>query len=165
MVERDKNHPSIIIWSLGNEGGRGVNIGHMARWVRARDPSRLVHYENDWTAAHSDIWTHMYTWHDEVERIGRYEESFDGYGYQKNEVHELAEADCLQWAKQRKAKPFLLIEYAHAMGNGPGGLVEYQQLFEKYPRLQVSLIALQWLTISGRVYLGMDRSRYQADNV
>lgn len=139
MVERDKNHPSIIVWSLGNEGGRGINIGHMAEYLRSRDPSRPIHYENDWTAQHSDIWSHMYTWHEEVDRIGRHEETFDGYGYQKGEAQLLSRDNLVEWSESRKSKPFLLVEYGHAMGNGPGGLLEYQQLFEKYPRLQASL--------------------------
>lgn len=137
MVERDKNHPSIIIWSLGNEGHRGVNIKHMSDWIRSRDSSRLVHYENDWTAAYSDIWSHMYTWHEEVDRIGQGKEVFDGYGYQRGEVQELDPKDEAEWAAARNKKPFLIIEYGHAMGNGPGGIKEYQELFEKYPRLQV----------------------------
>lgn len=137
MVERDKNHPSIIIWSIGNESGRGCNIRHMTDWIRNRDISRLVHYENDWTAAHSDIWSHMYTWHEELETIGKGKEVFDGYGYQKGEVHDLDPQDRTFWEAERKKKPFLLVEYGHAMGNGPGGIKEYHQLFEKYPRLQV----------------------------
>lgn len=137
LIERDKNHPSVVLWSIGNEAGRGLNIGRMADWVRRRDPSRPVHYENDWTAAHSDIWTHMYTWHEEVERIGRGEEVFDGYGYQKGEVSGLTARDRELWESKRKEKPFVLVEYGHAMGNGPGGIREYQELFEKYPRLQV----------------------------
>lgn len=140
MVERDKNHPSIILWSLGNESHRGINIGHMASWIRSRDTSRPIHYENDWTAEHSDIWSHMYTWYEEVDRIGRYEEVFDGYGYQKGEVDEIEPGEVERLDKARREKPFLLIEYGHAMGNGPGGLKEYTELFEKYPRLQVSLL-------------------------
>lgn len=88
--------------------------------------------------AHSDIWTHMYTWHEEVERVGRYEEGFDGYGYQRGELNDLDPKDVAEWSAARKKKPFVLIEYGHAMGNGPGGLLEYQKLFHKYPRLQVS---------------------------
>ncbi|WWD22206.1 hypothetical protein CI109_106697 [Kwoniella shandongensis] len=140
MVERDKNHPSIVLWSLGNEAYRGFNIGLMANCVRSRDSSRPVHYENDWTGEHSDIWTHMYTWPEEIERIGKREETFDGYGYQKREVSLLTEADRVRLEKSRREKPFIAIEYGHSMGNGPGGLLEYQQIFEKYPRLQGGFI-------------------------
>jgi beta-galactosidase len=137
LVERDKNHPCNIIWSLGNESGRGINIGAMAKWVRSRDPSRPVLYEHDWTAHEVDVWCHMYTWHEEVARIGRGEEKFDGYGYSKGEVERLDPEERAAMAARRNKMPFLLLEYGHAMGNGPGGLREYQNLFEQYPRLQV----------------------------
>ena len=121
MVERDKNHPSIVIWSLGNEAGVGRNLGHMADWIRHRDPSRPIHYEGDITCAHVDVYSRMYPAHAEVDLIG-----------QRKEVPlEDAELD-----KRRRAMPFILCEYAHAMGNGPGGLLEYRDLFEKHPRCQ-----------------------------
>lgn len=141
LVERDKNHASIIIWSIGNESGRGQNIGTLSRWIRERDPDRPIIYENDWTAEHADIWCHMYTWHDEVRRIGRKEESFDGYGYSRGEAASLGAEDRQRLAQRRAGMPFLVIEYGHAMGNGPGGLKEYQELFDEYPRLQVSVFA------------------------
>ena len=59
-VERDKNHPSVIIWSLGNESGTGTNLAQMAHWVRRRDPERPVHYEGDYTGAYTDIYSRMY---------------------------------------------------------------------------------------------------------
>ncbi|AXK31946.1 DUF4981 domain-containing protein [Streptomyces armeniacus] len=109
MVERDKNHPSVIIWSLGNECGSGAGLGEMARWIRERDPSRPLHYENDHDFPDSDLHSRMYPRQSEVEEIGR---------------------------REGAEKPFVLCEYAHAMGNGPGGLSEYQRLFEKYERCQ-----------------------------
>ena len=59
-VERDKNHPSIVIWSLGNEAGTGRNLAAMAHWVRARDHERPVHYEGDYTCSYVDIYSRMY---------------------------------------------------------------------------------------------------------
>ncbi|WP_425568785.1 glycoside hydrolase family 2 TIM barrel-domain containing protein [Nonomuraea antimicrobica] len=119
-VERDKNHPSIIIWSLGNEAGVGRNLAVMADWARERDPSRPLHYEGDRSCAHTDVYSLMYAPHAEVEAIGRREEEpLDDPGLDA----------------RRRRMPFLLCEYAHAMGNGPGGLAEYQELFERYPRL------------------------------
>jgi beta-galactosidase len=118
-VERDKNHPSIIMWSLGNESGTGENLAAMAAWVRDRDPSRPLHYEHDPTAADVDVYSRMYASHEEVALIAtRSEPALPD-----------AEAD-----RRRRAMPFVLCEYAHAMGNGPGGLLEYQQLFESSPR-------------------------------
>jgi beta-galactosidase len=120
-VERDKNHASVVLWSLGNESGRGTNLAAMADWIHHRDPSRPVHYEGDWDSGYVDVYSRMYATHAEVDAIGRGEEP----------VTVDATLD-----EHRRSIPFVLCEYAHAMGNGPGGLLEYQQLFEKYPRCQ-----------------------------
>ena len=109
MVERHKNHPSIIVWSLGNESGFGRNHKVMAAWTRKADPTRPLHYEGDRTQEVVDIVGPMYT-------------SVDG-------IIALAE-------EANYTKPVILCEYAHAMGNGPGGLKEYWETFYKYPRLQ-----------------------------
>ena len=69
-VERDKNHPSVIIWSLGNESGTGTNLAQMAHWVRRRDPGRPVHYEGDYTGAYTDLYSRMYPNFVETEAIG-----------------------------------------------------------------------------------------------
>jgi beta-galactosidase len=129
MVERDKNHPSIVLWSLGNESGAGRNLGAMAGWARRRDPSRPLHYERDPTYRDVDVFSQMYTPHAEVERIGQgREEPLDD-----------PELDA-----RRRAMPFILCEYGHAMGNGPGGLTEYQDLFDRYPRCQGGFI-WEWI--------------------
>ncbi|HEX9338078.1 MAG TPA: glycoside hydrolase family 2 TIM barrel-domain containing protein, partial [Pseudonocardiaceae bacterium] len=119
MVERDKNHPSVILWSLGNESGTGRNLAAMAEWAHERDPSRPLHYEGDWNCTYTDVYSRMYHPHADVEEIGRSVEP----------PPEDATADA-----HRRTLPFVLCEYAHAMGNGPGGLTEYQELFEQYPR-------------------------------
>lgn len=118
-VERDKNHPSIVMWSLGNEAGKGQNLAAMSGWVHRRDPSRLRHYEGDWDSGYVDIYSRMYASVDEVDAIGRRAEPVT--------VDPGVDA-------HRRGTPFMQCEYGHAMGNGPGGLTEYQELFEKYPR-------------------------------
>nr|WP_042196090.1 glycoside hydrolase family 2 TIM barrel-domain containing protein [Kibdelosporangium sp. MJ126-NF4]CEL22396.1 Beta-galactosidase [Kibdelosporangium sp. MJ126-NF4] len=115
MVERDKNHPSIIMWSLGNESHTGRNLAAMASWTRSRDSTRPVHYEGDAACDYVDVHSRMYASHAEVDEIGR-----------------------------TTSLPFIQCEYAHAMGNGPGGLLEYRELFEKYPRCQGGFI-WEWL--------------------
>ncbi|MPY55989.1 glycoside hydrolase family 2 TIM barrel-domain containing protein, partial [Streptomyces spongiae] len=128
-VERDKNHPSVVMWSLGNESGTGDNLRATAEWTHDRDPSRPVHYEGDWTSGYVDVYSRMYADTGEVERIGRHAE--DPLDDPAADTH-------------RRRLPFILCEYAHAMGNGPGGLSEYQALFEKYPRCQGGFV-WEWI--------------------
>ncbi|MBW8817607.1 MAG: DUF4981 domain-containing protein, partial [Streptomyces sp.] len=129
-VERDKNHPSVILWSLGNEAGDGCNLRAMAEWVRRRDPSRPIHYEADRLGEYTDVLGQMYRPPAAVVRIGRGE-------LLPGEMHYPAREGSGDPADDRRNRmPFVLTEFAHAMGNGPGGLVEYLQLCEEYPRVQ-----------------------------
>ncbi|MGW7049149.1 glycoside hydrolase family 2 TIM barrel-domain containing protein [Streptomyces avermitilis] len=122
-VERDKNHPSIVIWSLGNEAGTGSNLAAMSAWVHARDAGRPVHYEGDHAGEYTDIYSRMYASVLETEQIGT-----DGSRAL------LLNCTPAQGARQR-TKPFLLCEYAHAMGNGPGALDQYEALVHEHARL------------------------------
>jgi beta-galactosidase len=128
-VERDKNHPSVIIWSLGNESGRGANLQAMAAWARERDPDRPLHYEGDPDSGYVDVYSRMYATHAEVDAIGRHAEP---------------PTDRPELDSHRRSLPFVLCEYAHAMGNGPGGLSEYQALFEAHPRCQGGFV-WEWI--------------------
>jgi len=105
MAQRDKNHPSVIIWSLGNEAGPGENFAACRDELKKLDPVRPVHYERNNKFA--DIESCMYPGIDKLEKIG----------------------------KQDNPKPFFICEYAHAMGNSVGNLQEYQDVIEKYKRL------------------------------
>ncbi|GIF53823.1 beta-galactosidase [Asanoa ferruginea] len=129
MVERDKNHPSIVLWSLGNESGSGRNLAAMARWTRDRDPSRPLLYERDWSCRDVDVYSRMYLTHAEVDAIGRGAEP------------PLPDAAL---DERRRRMPFIHAEYAHAMGNGPGGLREYQELYETHPRCQGGFV-WEWI--------------------
>jgi beta-galactosidase/beta-glucuronidase len=137
MVERDKNHSSIIIWSLGNESGFGQNHIEMAEWAKQKDPTRLVHYEgetrfimtqenNNPTRLHeaADMFSTMYTPHAIMEQLG---------------------------SRDDLAQPHILCEFVHAMGNGPGGMKEYFDLFYKYERLQGGFV-WEWLDHGIRQY-------------
>ena len=117
------------MWSLGNEAGIGRNLEAMADWVHARDTSRLVHYEGDPNSRYVDVYSRMYANVDEVALIGA------GASPRTPD----ASADT-----HRRSLPFLLCEYAHAMGNGPGGLLEYEELFDRYPTLAGGFV-WEWL--------------------
>ena len=108
MVERDKNHPSVIIWSLGNEAGDGVNFDATYDFIKERDPSRPVHYERAGTGRNTDIFCPMY--------------------YTLNGM--------LRYAEDFRDKPLIQCEYAHAMGNSVGNLIDYWKLIRKYDQLQ-----------------------------
>ncbi|KAF2207560.1 glycoside hydrolase family 2 protein [Cercospora zeae-maydis SCOH1-5] len=109
LVHRDKLHPSVIIWSLGNEAFYGQNHTAMTEWIHEYDPTRLVHYEPDLQAKHVDMHSRMYP-----------------------EVSEI-----IKFAEDKKSdKPLVLCEFIHAMGTGPGNIKEYVDAFYKYPALQ-----------------------------
>ena len=114
MVQRDFNHPCIIMWSLGNESCFGVNFKKEAEAVRALDPSRLIHYEGDFEAEITDVYSTMYTRLKGLKEIGE--------------------------TKMKHNRPHIHCEYSHAMGNGPGCLKDYQDLYRKYKRLQGGFI-------------------------
>lgn len=120
-LERDKNHPCVVLWSLGNESGTGRNLARMASWVRERDPGRPVHYEGDYTGDYTDVYSRMYPTLAECDAIA----SASG---------PIRFADEVQ-AERLRGRPFLLCEYVHAMGNGPGAVADYEALFDSYPRL------------------------------
>ena len=116
MYERDKNHPSIIIWSLGNESYGGKNLYEMSKFMKQKDTSRLIHYEG---LSHdrrynetSDIESQMYTFAVDVEK----------------------------YLKEHQDKPFILCEYAHSMGNSNGALFKYIDLEKKYSLYQGGFI-------------------------
>ena len=118
MVERDKNHPSVIIWSLGNEAGDGHNFLNNYKWTRERDASRPVQYERaekstNTTERHTDITCPMYAKIEQIEE------------YAKDEKND---------------RPLIMCEYAHAMGNSTGNLQDYWDVIEKYPKLQGGFI-------------------------
>lgn len=127
MVERDKNHPCVIFWSLGNESGYGPNHDAAAGWVRAADPSRPLHYEgainrgdgSGWAGGHraTDVVCPMYP---QIK-------------------------DIVAWSKASTDwRPMILCEYTHAMGNSNGSLADYWAAFEANPGLQGGYI-WEWL--------------------
>ncbi len=119
-IERDKNRPSVIIWSLGNESGSGANLAAMAQWIRARDPERPVHYEGDYTGSYTDVYSRMYPSLVEMGSILGSTGEIMGCGPAE--------------AQRVRSKPYLLCEYVHAMGNGPGGIADYEAFLDQSER-------------------------------
>ncbi|GAB3709635.1 glycoside hydrolase family 2 TIM barrel-domain containing protein [Mariniluteicoccus flavus] len=125
-VERDKNHPSVVMWSLGNESHTGPGLAAMAEWTRDRDPSRPVHYEGDYACAYVDVYSRMYPHLEETEALATGgKPDRDVYGGLAFREH----------GENVPPKPLILCEYIHAMGNGPGEVRDYQALIERHPRL------------------------------
>ncbi|OMH23793.1 hypothetical protein BKD30_10420 [Tersicoccus phoenicis] len=117
--ERDKNHPCLVMVSLGNESATGTNLAAMSAWLKERGCPLPVHYEGDRESAYTDVYSRMYPTYRECEHVltGALVPSVpdDGQG-------------------RLAGRPFVLCEYGHAMGNGPGGLARYEQLMDHYPR-------------------------------
>ena len=108
MYERDKNHPCIISWSLGNESGNGICYEAAYDWLKERDTTRPIQYERALYDRNTDIVTIMYP---SVDYLSKY-------------------------AQKKQERPFIMCEYAHAMGNSCGGLSNYWDTIYKYPQLQ-----------------------------
>lgn len=116
MVERDKNHPSVVMWSLGNESGFGDNHIRMAEWAKSRDTGRLIHYEGAFSAMTPKIADDSCL------------DVFSGMYIKTSELEQMI-------LPGRDSRPILLCEYCHAMGNGPGDLKDYWDLLNRYPKL------------------------------
>ncbi len=132
MVERDKNHPSVIIWSLGNEAGDGTNFEAASEWIHGRDPSRPVHYERAELRPHTDIYCPMYPSVDQI----------------------------IAYAEKKPDRPLIMCEYEHAMGNSCGNFQDYWNAIERFPSLQGGFV-WDWVdqgiwktTADGRKYFG-----------
>lgn len=145
-VQRCFNHPSVIIWSLGNEAGYGPNFEVAYDWVKAEDPSRAVQYERAGTKGKTDIYCPMYADYQWCEN------------YSKDDKYQ---------------KPLIQCEYAHAMGNSQGGFKEYWDLVRKYPKFQGGFIwdfvdqSVRWTGKNGKMIYayGGDFNRFDASDI
>lgn len=130
-VQIQWNHPSIIVWSMGNEAGFGKNFEDVYKWIKAEDKSRPVQYERAETNEFTDIFCPMYLWYEACE------------SYSKS-------------SKPQDQKPLIQCEYAHAMGNSEGGFKEYWDLIRKYPKYQGGFIwdfvdqSIRWKNKDGK---------------
>jgi len=117
MYERDKNFSSIVIWSLGNEAGDGVNLGATYHWLKDADATRPVQYETEGN----------------IEEVGERHSDFHSSMYWRS-------WDLLKYAETHNDRPFVLIEYSHSMGNSTGNLQAYWDIIEQYDILSGGFI-------------------------
>ncbi|MBQ9660591.1 MAG: DUF4981 domain-containing protein [Bacteroidales bacterium] len=128
MARRDVNHPSVIIWSLGNEAGNGPNFEAAYDWLKGWDPTRPVQYERAVLERNTDIYCPMYAGYEHI----------------------------VKYAESNPDRPLIQCEYAHAMGNSMGGFEDYWDLYRKYPSLQGGCIwdfvdqAVRWPSAKSR---------------
>ena len=145
-IQRSFNHPSVIIWSLGNEAGYGPNFEAAYDWIKTEDPSRLVQYEQAGKTGKTDIYCPMYLGYNRSEE------------YSKDELYQ---------------KPLIQCEYAHAMGNSEGGFKEYWDIIRKYPKYQGGFIwdfvdqSVRWTGKNGKMIYGYggDFNRFDASDI
>ncbi|MBO6163475.1 MAG: DUF4981 domain-containing protein [Lachnospiraceae bacterium] len=146
MVERDKNRPCVIVWSMGNEGGYGCTFEEALAWTKKTDPSRLTHYESAYYRGRArrydysniDLYSRMYP---PLEQVQAYVDS-------------------------NPDKPFLMCEYCHSMGNGPGDFEDYHTLIEKYDCICGGFV-WEWCdhaVYDGKAANGRDRYLYGGDH-
>ncbi len=112
MVQRDKNRPCIIMWSMGNESAYGCNFERALQWTKAFDAERITHYESARYRNYDKVYDYA---------------NLDLYSRMYPAVGEIEE-----YLQREAGKPFLLVEYSHSMGNGPGDLEDYFQMTQKY---------------------------------
>ncbi len=115
VISRDKNHPSVIFWSLGNEGSNGMNFDAMAKKAKEMDPSRPTHYQGKNSVA--DIDSHMYP---DIDRMARFDQ-------------------------ENSDKPYFLCEYVHSMGNSPGNIAEYWDYIENQSQRMIGGCVWDWV--------------------
>ena len=138
-VQRNFNHPSIIVWSMGNEAGMGPNFEACYKWIKNEDPSRPVQYEQAMLSEFTDIFCPMYADYAGTEH------------YSKNDHGDYWYVKDIDFSK-----PLIQCEYAHAMGNSEGGFREYWDLIRKYPKYQGGFIwdfvdqSIRWKNKEGK---------------
>ncbi len=184
-VIRDKNRACVLIWSLGNEGGYGVNLEKAGKWVKEYDPTRLTHYESSlWQmrgyendTSMLDVFSTMYAPYDWIDNYFEnpgekawLTKSSDGGGSYEDagEWVMLSESELPQNAKEylAKIKPYMQCEFIHAMGNGPGGIKEYIDRMYRYDGF-FAAFAWEWcdhaVDMGGRYFYGGDFGDYPND--
>ncbi len=178
-VIRDRNRTCVCLWSLGNEGGYGVNFEAAGRWVKEYDPTRLTHYESSlWQmpdhindTSMLDVMSTMYAsyeWIDEYfkapgEHVWHTISSDNGGAYeQAGEWIELSKSNLSKTEKDRlsKIKPYMQCEFIHAMGNGPGGIKEYIDRLYRYDGF---FGAFAWEWCDHAVFMGDGKYFYGGD--
>lgn len=124
LVARDKNRPSIIVWSLGNESGFGENFVKCAETVKKMDETRPIQYEGMWHRKGEDIFKNNV-----IDLVSRMYPTFN---------------ECENYPFEGEVRPFIICEYSHAMGNGPGDVFEYNQLINKNPKICGAFLWQLW---------------------
>lgn len=133
MVLRDRNHPCIFMWSLGNEAGYGSNFSKMKEAALALDGTRQFHYEGDFDMSVSDVVSRMYPTMDIIDTIGEHKEL--KIKFIDNVLNKLSADNKPLKPEQYMGKPVILCEYAHAMENSLGNFQKYMDRFEKYSNM------------------------------